>query len=94
VDLVAGDLASGKSPIALGSIVEWDTLVETVAVSIGAGVGLAIAFSLAVYGAARFAEARRADAPVAAGGAAALAIVSLLVCFGAIVGGILVLTSG
>jgi hypothetical protein len=77
----------------LGSIVDSRALLETVAISLVAGVGIAIAFSLAIYGTARFAEARRTDAPVAAGAAAVLAVVALLTCVAGIVGGILAMVS-
>jgi hypothetical protein len=78
----------------LATIVDSDALLETVAVSLVAGVGIAIAFSLAIYGAARFAEARRAGASLAAGAAGILAVVALAVCAAAITAGILVMTSG
>ncbi|MGH2992403.1 MAG: hypothetical protein ACRDL1_02575 [Solirubrobacterales bacterium] len=78
----------------LGSIVDWEALVETVGAALVAGVGIAIAFSFAIYGVARFAEARRAGAPLAAGVSAALAAVALIVCAGAITFGVVVMASG
>jgi hypothetical protein len=56
-------------------------------------VGIAIAFSLAIYGVARFAEARRAGASLTAGAAALLAVVALVVCVGAITIGVVVMAS-
>jgi hypothetical protein len=79
--------------VAPATIVDSEALLETVAASLVAGVGIAIVFSLAIYGAARFAEARRADAPLAAGAAGLLAAVSLLACAAAITAGILALAS-
>jgi hypothetical protein len=75
------------------TIVDWEALLETVAAALVAGVGIAIAFSLAIYGVARFAEARRAGASLAAGAAALLAVVALVVCVGAITIGIVVTAS-
>ena len=49
------------------SIVDWDALLATVAASVIAGLGVVIAFSIAIYGAARFAEGRRVGAPLETG---------------------------
>jgi hypothetical protein len=75
------------------TIVDWEALLETVAAALVAGVGIAIAFSLAIYGVARFAEARRAGQSLAAGAAALLTVVALVVCVGAITIGIVVMAS-
>jgi hypothetical protein len=75
------------------TIVDWEALLETVAAALVAGVGIAIAFSLAIYGVARFAEARRAGASLTAGAAALLAVVALVVCVGAITIGVVVMAS-
>jgi len=75
------------------TIVDWEALLETVVAALVAGVGIAIAFSLAIYGVARFAEARRAGASLAAGAAALLAVVALVVCMGAITIGVVVMAS-
>jgi hypothetical protein len=74
--------------------VDWEALAETVAASVVAGVGIAIAFSLAIYGATRVAEARRVRASLATVAAAALTVVALGTCLAAIAGGILAMTSG
>ena len=55
----------------LATIVETQDLLETVAASVIAGVGVTIVFSLAIYGATRFADLSRDERPVAAGTAAA-----------------------
>jgi hypothetical protein len=75
------------------TIVDWEALLETVAAALVAGVGIAIAFSLAIYGVARFAEARRAGTSLAAGAAALLAVVALVVCVGGITIGVVVMAS-
>jgi hypothetical protein len=75
------------------TIVDWEALLGTVAAALVAGVGIAIAFSLAIYGVARFAEARRARASLAAGAAALLAVVALVACVGAITIGVVVMAS-
>jgi hypothetical protein len=80
--------------LSFASIVDWEALLETVAASLVAGVGVAIAFSFAIYGATRFAEARRMGASLATVAAAALTVVALGACLAAITGGILVMTSG
>jgi hypothetical protein len=77
----------------LASIVDWSALLETVVASVVAGVGIAIAFSIAIYGAARFTEARRAGASLAAGAGATLTVVAVLTCLAAITAGILVMIS-
>jgi hypothetical protein len=75
------------------SIVDWDALLETVAASVVAGLGIVTAFSIAIYGAARFAEGRRVGASLEAGVAATLTVLALLVCAGAIVAGIVAMAS-
>jgi hypothetical protein len=79
--------------VPLGSVVDWEALLETVAASVVAGLGIVIAFSIAIYGAARFAEGRRVGAGVEAGAAAVLTVVALLACVGAVVAGIVVMTA-
>jgi len=73
------------------TIVDTEALVESVVAALVAGVGIAIAFSLAVYGAVRFAEARRGEGSLAAGAAAALTIAALACCAAAITAGIVAL---
>ena len=84
-------LAFGSAPIPLASIADWEALLETVAASVVAGLGIVIVFSIAIYGAARFAEGRRVGAPVETAAAAVLTVVALLVCLGAIAAGIVVM---
>jgi hypothetical protein len=78
----------------VAEIVDWEALLDTVAAALIAGVGIAIAFSVAIYGVARFAEARRAGTPLVAGASAVLAGVALVVCTAAITVGVVVMASG
>jgi hypothetical protein len=73
-------------------IVETKQLVETVVASIVGGVGVTVAFSIAIWGVARFADLSRGERPLAAGGAAAVALLALAVTAGSVVLGIIVMT--
>ena len=77
----------------LGSIVDGEALLDTVAGSLVAGVGVTVAFSLAILGAALFGEARRDGRSLVAAGAGGLAVVALAGCAAAIVFGIVIMTS-
>lgn len=77
----------------LATILETQDLLETVAASVIAGVGVTIAFSVAVYGATRFVDLSRDERPVAAGTAAVTAVLALGVCIAAVVVGIVALTN-
>lgn len=79
------------SPVA--TIVETKELLETVAASVIAGVGITVIFSIAVYGATRFADLSRDQRPAAATAAIAMAILALIACIAAVVIGVLVMTS-
>jgi len=76
------------------TVVDGRALLETVIASLIAGVGVTIAFSLAILGAALFSDARRDGRDAAAVGAAGLAVVALAACGAAIAFGIVVMTSG
>jgi hypothetical protein len=73
-------------------VVETRELLETVIVSLVAGVGVTVVFSAAIWGVARFADLSREERPLAAGAAAALAGVAVLVTLAAIAFGIVVVT--
>jgi hypothetical protein len=60
-------------------------ILEVIAVSLIAGVGITTAYSFVVLGSGRYAEARRAGQAVVAIGFGALAVVSLLVFLGGFV---------
>jgi hypothetical protein len=77
----------------LGTIVEGKQLWQTIVWAAGAGVGATLAFSIAIYGATRFADLNRDEKPVAAGLAAVLGVVAFAVCIGGVVAGIIVMTS-
>ena len=74
-------------------VVETKELIETVIVSLVAGVGVTVVFSVGIWGAARFADLSRAERPLAAGAAAALAGLAALVTAGAVVLGIVIVSS-
>ena len=74
-----------------GSIVDWGALGKVVLYSLGAGVGVAFCFSVAIVGAARFAEARRGEANVAAAFYGVLAGLGLAATTAAVVVGIIVM---
>jgi hypothetical protein len=82
-------LLAASSPV-----VDWGKLGQVVLYSLGSGVGVALCFSLAVVGATRFAESRRgAGGGGAAVAYAALAAAGLAATIGAVVLGIIVMTS-
>ncbi|MEA2373626.1 MAG: hypothetical protein QOD53_89 [Thermoleophilaceae bacterium] len=74
-------------------VVEWDKIFQVVWASLGAGVALAVAFSVAVAGATRFTEERRAGSPARAAAFGVLGAVGLAVCAAAVVLGIVVMTT-
>lgn len=73
-------------------IVETKELLEAVVASTIAGVGVTVVFSVAIWGVARFAELNRAERPLAAGAAGALAGLALTATLAAVVFGIVVMT--
>jgi hypothetical protein len=77
--------------VGLIALIDSEALLESVVASVVAGVGIAIAFSLAIYGIARFGDARRGDAPVAAGFAATVTVLGLAAWVAAITVGILIM---
>jgi hypothetical protein len=79
--------------IPVAEIVEGKALLETVAYSLVAAIGVTTAFSIAIYGATRAAELRRDERPVAATASAALAGIGLITCVAAIVLGVVVMTT-
>jgi hypothetical protein len=74
-------------------VVDWGKLGQVVLYSLGAGVGVSLCFALAILGATRFTEVRRGGGGAAAIGYAALAALGLAVTLGAVVAGIIVMTS-
>jgi hypothetical protein len=77
----------------LAVVVETKELLQTVAASVVAGVGITVVFSIAIWGAARFVDLSRSERPVAAGAAAAVGGLALTATLAAVVVGLLVMTS-
>jgi hypothetical protein len=73
-------------------VVETKELLETVIASVVAGVGITVVFSVAIWGVARFADLSRNERPLAAGAAAALASLALLLTIAAVVFGIVIMS--
>jgi hypothetical protein len=77
----------------IATVVDWAALRDVVIASLAAGVGVTVAFSLAILGLTRFADMRR-DGRVAEGWAfAGLAVLGLAVSGTAVVFGIILMTS-
>jgi hypothetical protein len=74
------------------TVVETKDLLETVAASLVAGVGVTGAFSILIFGIARSADMARDERPVLATAAGGLALLAGLVVIAAIVFGIVVMT--
>ncbi len=77
----------------LATIVDTEALLETAVAALVAGVGVAFTFSLAILGAARYAEESRERRPVRAAAYAALGLLGLAASAAAIVAGIVAMTS-
>ena len=74
-------------------MVEVQELWRTVVAALVAGVGVTVIFSLAIYGATRFAETRRDERPVASSAAALLTVLTLAATVASVVLGIVVMTT-
>jgi hypothetical protein len=72
-------------------VVQTTELWQTIVAALVAGVGITTVFSVAIWGAARFDDLSRGDRPVAAGAAAALAVLAIAATLGAVVVGIVVM---
>lgn len=70
-------------------VVETKELWQTIVASVVAGVGVTVVFSVAIWGAARFADLSREDRPLAAGAAATLAGLALMLTLASVAVGIL-----
>lgn len=75
-------------------IVETSELLQTVAASVIAGIGVTVVFSVAIWGAARFVDLSGSDRPAAAAAAAAVGIAGLVATLGAVVVGLIVMIGG
>jgi len=76
----------------LATIVDTEALLKTIVASAIAGVGVTLIFSLAILGAARFAELSRDGRRAPASAFGALAIVALVAAAAAVTVGIIVMT--
>ncbi|MFL5901175.1 MAG: hypothetical protein ACJ75S_08260 [Solirubrobacterales bacterium] len=74
-------------------VVETKELLATVIASLLGGVGITVVFSVAIWGVARFADLSRNERPLAAGAAATLAGLAMLVTLAAVAFGIVVMSS-
>lgn len=74
------------------TLVQGQELVETVLASVIAGVGVTAVFAIAIWGVGRFADLSRSERPLAAGGAAFVAVLALVAVLAAVVFGIVVMT--
>jgi Tfp pilus assembly protein PilN len=75
-----------------GEVVDWAALLEMIYSALAAGIGVALAFSIAVAGSTRFADEVRENRRTRAALFGTMAVVALLVCLAAIVLGIVVMT--
>ena len=76
----------------VATVVETKELLETVAASFVAGVGVTAAFSIVIFGITRSADMTRDERPLLATAAGGLAVLAGLVVIAAIVFGIVVMT--
>ena len=77
----------------LAEIVDVDTLLKVVGAACAAGVGVTVAFSLAILGATRMIDHRRDSRGIEAGAYAALMIIGLSLSAAAVIFGIVVMTT-
>jgi len=77
----------------IATILQTTDLLETVVASLVAGVGVTTAFSVAIWGGARFVDLSRDGQPLAAGTAAVVGVLALATTLAAVVFGIVVMTS-
>jgi hypothetical protein len=74
-------------------VVDTSAILKTAVGALVAGVGVSVAFALAILGATRFAEMRRDERTIEAGAFAALATLGVGVTAAAVVFGLIVMTS-
>jgi hypothetical protein len=79
--------------VILATVVDWEALADVIVASLIAVIGVTIMFSLAIYGATRFAEVRRDGYTAGALGYAALAAAGLAVTGAAVAVGLYVMLS-
>ena len=79
--------------LSVATVVEWGALLKTAVAGLVGGVGITFAFSVAIFGAARFADLRRDGRTLEAVGAAGLFVLGLAVSIGGVAVGLIVLIS-
>lgn len=79
--------------VGFAEIVETKELAQTVVFALVAGIGVTLIFSVAIWGAARFADLSQEERRLAAGAAAVTAAIALLAVLAALVIGVIVMTS-
>jgi hypothetical protein len=77
----------------IATVVDTEALGKVVLYSVAGAIGVTTAFSLAILGAIRFDDMRRADRTVEAGAFAVLSAVTAAISIAAVVLGIIVMTS-
>jgi hypothetical protein len=77
----------------IATVVETKELLQTIAASLVAGVGVTTAFAILIFGATRSADMVRDERPLLATAAGGLAVVALVLVIATIVLGIVVMTS-
>ena len=77
----------------IATVVETKNLLETVAASLVAGIGVTAAFSIVVFAVTRSADMVREERPLLAAAAGSLAVLAGAVVIAAIVFGIVVMTT-
>ncbi|HKF82675.1 MAG TPA: hypothetical protein VKB23_06920 [Solirubrobacterales bacterium] len=76
----------------IATIVHTDELLQTIAASLIAGIGVTFLFSVGIWGAGQFTELGRNERPLAATAAAVVGVLALLCVAGAVITGIVVMT--
>jgi uncharacterized membrane protein YidH (DUF202 family) len=77
----------------LATVIDTSALGKVIVASLAATTAVALAYSIAILGATRFADMRRAGRPVEAGAFAVLGIAAFAVCVAAVVLAIVVMAS-
>jgi hypothetical protein len=76
----------------VAAIVQSRELLQTIAASLVAGVGITVVFSVAIWGTARFVDLNRNERPLAASVAAALAALAAVGTLAGVAFGIAIMT--
>ena len=76
----------------IATIVHTDELLQTIAASLIAGIGVTFLFSVGIWGAGQFTELGRSERPLAATAAAVIGVLALLCVAASVITGIIVMT--